>query len=81
MDASTEPDVISKERLGFTIFEGPSPEGEHQKPYIEYIIYKMHWKKPELECLVLHTRKDRGICQEPAVVVATARLAGSWVEM
>ena len=36
-DASTEPDVISKECLGFTIFEGPYPGGEHQMPYIGYI--------------------------------------------
>ena len=44
-------------------------------PYIGYIIYKTQWKKPELESPFLHTRKGRGICQEPAVAVA--RLAGN----
>lgn len=68
--ASTEPDVISKECLGFTVFEGPSPEGEHQMPCVGYIIYKVQWKKPELKSPFLHTGKGSGICQEPAVAIA-----------
>lgn len=73
VDASTEPGVISKECLGFTISEGPSPEGEPQTPYTGYVIYKMQWKKPEIVSPFLHTRKGSGICQEPAVAMAGNR--------